>query len=100
MNTTDKINLILRGVIIVLFIILLAIFYQYSENGRYTYHHSNNEIYIVDSRTGTYYLHDIEHKCVYIIDAPSGNILNIPMRYHDKTKGGHWGKTVTPEKSK
>jgi hypothetical protein len=55
----NKSELICRGILVILFIAFLAIFYRYSENGRYAY---NKEIgegyenkYVVDTRTGTIY---------------------------------------------
>lgn len=56
----DQTELIYRSIIIILFLVSLAIFYQYSQNGRYTYHKEISDIggdnkYVVDSRTGTIY---------------------------------------------
>jgi len=55
----DKAELIYRGIIIILFVVFLAIFYQYSENGRYTYHKEIEENlinkYVVDTRSATIY---------------------------------------------
>lgn len=43
-----------RGIMVVLFIVFLVIFYQYSQNGRYRYTRMRgyNEAYVIDSRTG------------------------------------------------
>ena len=85
MTIIEKIGLLFRGIIIVLFIILLVIFYQYSANGRYTYRHSNDDIWMLDSRTGILYLMSINKKERCKIDLPSGNILFTPMESQDKT---------------
>jgi hypothetical protein len=45
-----------KSALMVLVIIFLIIFYQYSQNGRYTYvHDPNSDRWAVDSRTGTLY---------------------------------------------
>jgi hypothetical protein len=50
-----------KPAILVLAVIFLLIFYQYSQNGRYTYHEIHDDIsesqYVVDSRTGIAYSH-------------------------------------------
>jgi hypothetical protein len=55
----NKQELIYRSVLVILFIVLLAILYRYSENGRYTYHKeitdNGDDKYVVDTRTGTIY---------------------------------------------
>jgi hypothetical protein len=59
MVVDNKAELIYRSIVIILFIVLLAVFCQYSENGRYTYHkeiyNTTNDKYVADSRTGTIY---------------------------------------------
>jgi hypothetical protein len=56
---SEKADLIYRSILILLFIAFLVIFYQYSQNGRYTYHRAKDDAYeyqyIVDSRTGIAY---------------------------------------------
>jgi len=46
-----------KSALIVFVIIFLIIFYQYSQNGRYTHFHNpiNMDVWAVDSRTGTVY---------------------------------------------
>jgi hypothetical protein len=54
-----KIDNWFKPAILVLGIIFLLILYQYSENGRYTYHketnNTSNDTCVVDTRTGTIY---------------------------------------------
>ncbi len=72
MDMQGKAELIYRGILLILFIVFLFIFWQYAEkyaeNGRYTYYHEvyDNGVhrYVVDTRTGTLYghFHDDENK--------------------------------------
>ena len=65
MNMQDKPELIYRSILVILFIVFLAIFYGYSENGRYAYYNekidnssqTGHERYVVDTRTGIMYGH-------------------------------------------
>jgi hypothetical protein len=50
--------------------ILLVICYLYSQNGRYIFRYSGDEIYIVDSRTGT--LYGIKGETSYKFEVPLG----------------------------
>ena len=52
-----------KPALLILAVILLIIFYQFSENGRYVYHKEKisdiDNIYVVDTRTGVIYGHVI-----------------------------------------
>lgn len=56
---SEKSELIYRCVLILLIVAFLAIFYRYSENGRYTYHKEIGGLidnkYVLDTRTGIVY---------------------------------------------
>jgi soluble lytic murein transglycosylase-like protein len=53
MDISNKAELMYRSLIIILFIVFLATFYQYSQNGRYRYTKmSGYNAYVIDSRTG------------------------------------------------
>jgi hypothetical protein len=67
MDMQDKPELIYRSILVILFIVLLAILYGYSENGRYAYFHKEkidipnvqkgHDKYVIDTRTGIIYGH-------------------------------------------
>lgn len=54
MDMQGKAELIYRTILVILFIVFLAILYQYSQNGRYIYIPGDN-LAALDSRTGTLY---------------------------------------------
>ncbi|MGA8142081.1 MAG: hypothetical protein WB948_15525 [Desulfobaccales bacterium] len=80
----DKQELIYRNMLVILFIVFIAIFYMYSENGRYAYFHKEIvkgigtykdidvgwKVSVLDTRTGTIYQHNFE------IAFPGGAITN------------------------
>jgi len=87
----EKLNLIYRGILILLILAFLAIFYQYSENGRYAYHREFSEQttdeWVVDTRTGIIYGYSISDKPgkeqerrSYKIDLRSGKIWYNPLQ--------------------
>lgn len=80
----DKQELIYRSILVILIIVFLAIFYGYSENGRYTSFHRETggmyEQYLVDSRTGTV-CGEIRSAVspywqFYVIELPTGKVWN------------------------
>jgi hypothetical protein len=88
-----KSDLIYRGILVILFIILLLIFHQYSENGRYIYHKeikaTFDDKYVVDTRTGTIYgiINFPEGKpseFSYKIDLKTGKLWYMPSQVNDK----------------
>jgi hypothetical protein len=84
MNSIDKIiEIINRIIMVVLFVILLIIFYQYTENGRYSYHKGrHSQIEILDPRTGIIYGNEVT-------DEKKINFYRIDMK-----KGQVWIKTT------
>lgn len=87
----DKAGLIFRSVLILLIIAFLIIFYQYSQNGRYSYHKEIQDVinnkYVVDTRTGIIYgmtQSSIGRSNFYEINLKTGKVLIKPYNIIDK----------------
>jgi len=91
---SEKLELAYRGVLILLIIFFLAIFYQYSENGRYSYHKEIQDFidkrYVVDTRTGIIYgetFSTVGQSNFYEIDLKAGRVLLKPHKIIDPNTG-------------
>jgi len=80
-------KIVFRIVLILLFIAFLAIFYQYTENGRYSYHKEIGNLidnkYVVDTRTGIIYgeVHStVGQSNFYKMDLKTGQIWLKPHK--------------------
>jgi len=86
----EKAELIYRSVLILLIVAFLAILYQYSENGRYTFHKEINDTttnkYVVDTRSGIIYgevTGGFTSNNFYKINLKTGEIWISPVKYID-----------------
>lgn len=70
-----KIDYWFKPIIIILAIIFLIIFYQYSQNGRYTYHKygKHSYIYLIDSQKGIIYAYE-GGQIVFTVNFPAHTI--------------------------
>ena len=76
----DKIDIVYKALLVILLAIFLVIFYQYSENGRYTHYIYNGEVVterIIDSRNGVIFC--LSSGKAYKIDYPSGQMTITPF---------------------
>lgn len=89
---SEKAELIFRGILILLILAFLGIFYQYTENGRYAYHKEIGGItdnkYVVDTRSGIIYgeLQSSVGLSFYEINLKSGKVWLKPHKIIDLTE--------------